>query len=171
MSLALLLSLRIDRASPRWHNRAVEESVGAPTIVAIISGIGVVAAMLRIAFRVYSMRTRNGLYFGPRLYQRFSEVLDQYEGEQVSPEVLQALQSRLDQLFFDVITGVGLVPDSWEVQVVLDDVLGPTARICSRTGEVLSVAEFEQRLRDGRLELAVRTDKPRAEGVYRSRSR
>jgi hypothetical protein len=134
-----------------------------------IIATALVAAVLALLLGVRFSRARREIVYGPRLYQRFGDILAPYEGQSVPPEHLSKVQARLNELFFDALTGVGLVPSGWDVHVVLDDVLGPVAQIHGQNGEVLSIAEFEQRVREGQLDLDVGAKRPKGGGPYRTR--
>jgi len=118
---------------------------------------GVVAAafaILGIAYRIYFMRTREDVFRGPHLRARIDAMFEPYTGQRLSADRLRALESEADVLFRDIVTGVGLVPDGWTVQVHIDDLLGPVPRLKGPDGQLLYPADFEQRIRDGRIDLA-----------------
>jgi hypothetical protein len=123
----------------------------------MVLAIGVVllvliGTMLRIRFA----RGHSDVLVGPQLHSRIQARFEPLEGARLSPEGLRSLELQADADFRDILTGVGLVPTGWSVRVVLDDVLGPVPRVHGPDGEVLTVADFEHRLREGRLELADR---------------
>jgi len=108
---------------------------------------------LAVALRLYFLRTRGATPRGPNLHARIDALFEPYVGQELPPEVVAALQSQADNLFRDIVTGVGLLPNDWRLLVHMDDVLGPVPRVRGPSGELLHVADFEQRLYDGRIEL------------------
>ena len=112
-----------------------------------------ICAALGIAFRIFFMRVREDVFRGPHLHARLDALFEPYIGQHLSSDSIQELESQADVMFRDVITGVGLLPHGWSVLVHTDDVLGPVPRMKGPDGQLLHVADFEQRLRDGRIEL------------------
>lgn len=106
-----------------------------------------------LANRVYFMRRRETAFRGPRLHARIDALFDAYVGQNLAPEVVAALQAEADRLFRDVLTGVGLVPNEWRLVVQIDELLGPVPRVGGPDGQLLHVADFEQRIQDGRIDL------------------
>ncbi|HET7543896.1 MAG TPA: hypothetical protein VFK05_28690 [Polyangiaceae bacterium] len=107
-----------------------------------------------IGSRIYFMRAREDVFRGPNLYARIDALFEPYAGQQLSPEIVAHLEAEADTLFRDIVTGVGLVPNHWRLLVHVDDVLGPVPRLRGPNGQLLDVADFEQRLRDGRINLS-----------------
>jgi hypothetical protein len=140
---------------------------GAEQVITLAAALLLALLVVVVGIR-FSPGRRDAVY-GPRLYDSFSAILEPYEGTQPSPSKLSALEVRLQRLFDDALTGVGLDPTGWNVRLVLDDVLGPVAMLEDRTGKTLSVARFEQELREGSLELGGDRRAPPNEGVYRKR--
>lgn len=97
---------------------------------------------------------RDDVLVGPQLHSRLHALFEPFEGAPLSPEGLSSLELQADAAFRDILTGVGVVPTGWSVRVTLDDVLGPVPSVHGPDGEMLTVAEFEHRLREGRLKLA-----------------
>jgi hypothetical protein len=111
-------------------------------------------AALGIAYRIYFMRTQEDVFRGPHLHDRLDALFDPYVGQTLDQDAIRTLQAQADELFRDIITGVGLVPDGWTVLVHIDEMLGPVPRLTGPDGELLHIADFEQRLRDGRIDLS-----------------
>ncbi len=110
--------------------------------------------LLGVFLRLFFMRQREDYFRGPHLYQRIQVLLDPFEGHALGDEELARLEAKAADEFRNVLTGVGIVPEPWVLRVHADELLGPVARVHGPAGEVLSVAEFEQRLRDGRIDLS-----------------
>ena len=123
-------------------------------MIRILFGFVVPAiALLGIAYRIYFMRVREDVYRGPRLHARIDALFEPYTGQRLDPDSLRTLEAQADAMFRDIITGVGLVPEGWTLLVQLDDVLGPVPRLKGPAGQLLHVADFEQSLRDGTIDL------------------
>lgn len=106
-----------------------------------------------VGTRIYFMRAREDVFRGPHLHARIDALFEPYSGQKPSPRVLALLQTEADTLFRDVMTGVGLVPNDWQLLVQVDDVMGPVPHLRGPEGQLLHIADFEQRLRDGRIDL------------------
>jgi hypothetical protein len=121
----------------------------------MVFGIGLVLLVLiGTILRIRFARGHNDVLVGPQLQSRIQALFEPFEGSRLSPEGRRSLELQADAAFRDILTGVGLVPTGWSVRVTLDDVLGPVPRVHGPDGEVLTVADFERRLREGHLELA-----------------
>ena len=116
--------------------------------------VALVFALLGILYRIYFMRTGEDVLRGPHLHARLDAIFEPHVGEALSEDQLRALEARADTMFRDIMTGVGLVPTGWTVMVQADDVLGPVLKLQGPDGQVLHVADFEQRLRDGGIDLS-----------------
>ncbi len=93
------------------------------------------------------------LFFSPSLHARIEALLDPFEGRVVSAAVLGELQSHAQRVFEDAVTGLGLLPGEWRVEVTCDELLGPVSAMVGPEQQCLHVADFEQRLRLRELEL------------------
>ena len=113
----------------------------------LIEALVVAALVTVMAFRFMHARQ------GPRLHDRVQAILDPYEGQQLSPDSLVILQAEASTAFHEILAGVGLTAGPWKLRVHADDVLGPVARIHGPGGAVMAVADFEHRLKQGRIEL------------------
>lgn len=110
-------------------------------------------AVLGGSLRLRASRDPRNVLSGPNLHYRIQALFEPFEGARVTPEERESLEQRADTLFRDILTGVGLVPIGWDVRVELDDVLGPVPRVHGPLGEVMAIAAFEHRLREGSLQL------------------
>lgn len=113
----------------------------------LLDALVVAAVITVVAFRFVHARR------GPRLYDRIRAILDPYEGQQLSSDSLVILQAEASTAFHDILAGVGLDAGPWKLRLHADDVLGPVARVHGPGGEVMDVADFEHRLRQGRIDL------------------
>lgn len=120
----------------------------------LLGSIAGIFALLGIAYRIYFMRVREDFFRGPHLHARIDAMFEPYLGQRVSEDGLRALQSQADGMFRDIMTGVGLVPDGWTLLVHVDDLLGPVPKLKGPNGQLLDVADFEQRIRDGKIDLS-----------------
>ena len=116
--------------------------------------VAVVLALLGTVYRVYFWRVREDVYRGPHLHARLDAIFEPYIGQALTDDHRRALEAQADTLFRDIMTGVGLVPDGWTVLVQADELLGPVPRLKGPDGKLLHVADFEQRLRDGRIDFS-----------------
>jgi hypothetical protein len=98
-------------------------------------------------------RKRDGFYQTPRLCERMEPVFRPYEGRQPSPAELAELSREAGRLFSDIITGLGLMPGRWSLQIHVDDILGPLPQVHGPSGQVLGLAAFERGLTDGSIDL------------------
>jgi hypothetical protein len=128
-------------------------TLGGRQIAMILAVILLLLTIPALGLRIYFMRQTENTYRGPHLHARLHAMFDAYDGVQLAPAELRSLELRADTAFRDIITGVGLVPTGWGLRVHLDELLGPFPRIHGPNGQVLDVAEFERRLRDGELDL------------------
>jgi hypothetical protein len=110
-------------------------------------------ALSWVLLRAHFQQGRSDVFVGPRLHERMEELFEPHLGQAVSPAVARELEAQANRLFNDVMTGVALVPDGWRVVVQNDEALGPVPRLQGPNGQLLDVAEFEQRVREGRLRL------------------
>jgi hypothetical protein len=120
------------------------------TVVGVIVALAVVSALV---FRVAKMRAHHDLHFGPHLHSRVMRILEPYEGNQLPIGRLRELQRAAQETFDDTLTGVGLVPTGWRIELDCDDLLGPVAHVIGPDKQRFPLAEFEARLRDGRIAL------------------
>lgn len=65
----------------------------------------------------------------------------------------QELEAQANRSFEDAVTGLGLLPGDWRVEVSIDDILGPVPRMLGPGGQRLHIADFERRLIGGEIEL------------------
>ena len=128
-------------------------TLGGRRIAMILAVILLLLSIPALGLRIYFMRQTEDTYRGPHLHARVHAIFDAYDGVQLAPAELRALELRADTAFRDIITGVGLVPTGWGLRVHVDELLGPVPRIHGPDDEVLDVAEFERRLRDGEIDL------------------
>lgn len=120
----------------------------------LFEGLVVAAAGAALAFRIRYHRARQDALYGPNLYDRIQAILEPYEGQQLSRDSLVILEAEAATAFRDILTGVGLRPGRWKLRVHADEVLGPVPHVHGPEGEVMDLADFEQRLREGRIQLA-----------------
>jgi hypothetical protein len=106
-----------------------------------------------LARRIFLLREHHYRHFGPNLYYRILDLLEPFAARRLSNEHLEQLELQAQALFEDILTGVGLVPAEWRVKLVLDDVRGPIPTVIKTDGETLTLAEFEGRLRNGKIDL------------------
>jgi|SRR6188768_2257140 len=112
--------------------------------------------LLGLAARIHFMRTREDVFHGPQLHARLDALFEPYVGQRPTPELVATLEAEADTLFRDILTGVGLVPNDWHLLVQVDELLGPVPRLRGPDGQLLHLADFELRLRDGRIDLPSR---------------
>ena len=120
------------------------------TIVGAILVLGFVVAL---ALRIRHVRHDHDVRFGPHLHDRVMAIFDSVEAASLDDDEMRTLELHAQQCFDDVLTGVGLVASGWRVRVQSDEVLGPMPHLVGPDGSVFTLAEFEVRLRDGRIEL------------------
>jgi hypothetical protein len=98
-------------------------------------------------------RKRDGFFQAPLLCERMESVFLPYAGRQPSPAELVELSRDARRLFSDIITGLGLMPGPWSLQIHVDDILGPLPQVHGPGGQILGLAVFERGLIDGSIDL------------------
>jgi hypothetical protein len=118
--------------------------------------IGAVLAVVVIALlvlRVATLRSVHDGQFGPHLHDSIHELIEPYAGQQLPIGKLRDLERQAQRAFHDTLTGVGLVPTGWNLELMPDELLGPTPYVLGPNDERLTLAEFEAQLRTRRINL------------------
>lgn len=114
-------------------------------------GLLTLIALLGLALGGFASRRRDGFFQAPLLRERIDALFTPFEGRQPSSAELEQLQRQASELFRDIITGLGYLPEQWSLHVHVDELLGPLPRFHGPDGQVLGLAVFDRRLRDGSL--------------------
>ncbi len=104
-------------------------------------------------WRAVHGRKRDGFFQAPLLGERLEPLFKPYEGRQPSAEELATLSRDARRLFEDIITGLGLLPGEWSLEVRVDELLGPLPQLHGPNGQIAGLAVFERWLVDGSLDL------------------
>ncbi|MEP7121166.1 MAG: hypothetical protein ABJE95_09660 [Byssovorax sp.] len=118
-------------------------------VVILLGAVAAAVGLSRVAWGGHFVNALAEGRVGPSLLDRMNELLEPYQGVQLSAEDLESLEARAAAHFVDILANDGFVVRGWQVVLRNDEVLGPQCFLKSSAGAELSLVEFTLRLRKG----------------------